>query len=108
MRRLFTTSEAFADGMSRSAIAWGERSGKWQRVERGVYADGFEPLDALDRARARVLACGAVARGSLAGVLHELDSVVLDDRPTRRRPLPPEHLVIAGIPCADALQTLVD
>jgi hypothetical protein len=109
MRRLFTTADAFAGGVSPDALAWGARTGRWHRIERGVYAEGPTPPDALDRARARVLGCGGQARGALAGVLHELDSIVLDHRPTRRRPLTPEHVVvIAGVACADALHTLID
>jgi hypothetical protein len=51
----------------------------------------------------------AEARGHLAGVLHGLDSVELDDRPTRRGLLPAERVVVVdGLACADGLQTLVD
>jgi hypothetical protein len=47
--------------------------------------------------------------GALAGVLHGLDGVVLDGRPTRRRTLPPGRIVRAGgILCADWFQTLID
>jgi hypothetical protein len=109
MRRLFTAEEAAAAGVTRAALRWGERSGRWQRLERGVYAHGAEPPDELDRARARVLAVRGVGSGAVAGVLHGLDGVVLDERPTRRRTLPPGRIVRAGgIPCADGLQTLVD
>ena len=109
MRRLFTTADALAEGIAPGALRWGARTGRWHRIERGVYADGPEPPDALDRARARVLGCGGVARGSLAGVLHELDAVRLDTRPDRRTALRSDQLVIVGgVRCADALQTLVD
>ena len=109
MRRLFTTSEALAEGITRSALSWGVRSGRWVRVERCVYAEGANPPDPIDRARARVLASGRAARGGLAGVLHEFDAVVLDALPTRRSRLGAEAvLVVGGIPCAGALQTLAD
>jgi hypothetical protein len=63
----------------------------------------------LDWARANVLRRGVEARGSLAGVLHGLDSVWLRGRPTRRDRLPAEWTVIvAGQPCADGLHTLID
>ena len=109
MRQLFTTKDALERGVTPRAVRWGVQSGRWCRVERGVYAEGPEPPSALDRARARVLASGGVSRGNLAGVLHKLDSVQLDDRPTRRGPISPDRVVvIAGVPSADALQTLVD
>ena len=109
MRRLFTTAEAHAQGISRNALAWGVRMGRWHRIERGIYADGPERPSALDRARARVLASGGVSRGNLAGGLHKLDSVQLDERPTRRGPVSSDRVVvIAGVPSADGLQTLID
>jgi very-short-patch-repair endonuclease len=74
-----------------------------------VYATGASEPTALDGACAVVLRRQAEARGHLAGVLHGLDSVALDDRPTRRRRLPVERVVmIDGLPCADGLTTLVD
>ncbi len=109
MRRLFTAEQAAAAGVTRAALRWGERTGRWRRLEREVYGHGADPPDELDRARARVLAIGGVASGALAGVLLGLDGVVLDGRPTRRRALPPGRVVRAGgIPCADGFQTLVD
>ena len=105
MRRLFTTAEALAV-MSRSALRWGERAGRWQRVERSVYACGSEPVSALDRERARVVASRSAARGALAGVLHRLDGVTLDGRSTRRDVVP--TIVVGGVPCATVPQTLVD
>lgn len=109
MRRVFTADDAAAAGVSRAALRWGERTGRWQRLERQVYVEGAEPPSDFDRARARVLAAHNVARGGLAGVLHGLDAVTLDPRPTREVRPDPDHIaVVAGIPCADGLQTLVD
>lgn len=109
MRRLFTTAAAAQHGLTSAALRWGDRTGRWRRIERGVYGEGPDEPTKLDRQRARVLASGGVAAGALAGVLHELDSVVLDDRPLRRRLLPADRVVdIEGIPCADGLQTLRD
>jgi hypothetical protein len=119
MRRLYRTEEL---GVSRSALRWGERSGRWQRVDRGVWADGPEELSELDRARAAVMATGGVASHHLAGVLHGLDSVRLDGlwitlpttasgaRPrTCRRRLPAECVVqVRGLPCTDGTRTLAD
>ena len=103
MRRLFTTAES---GLSRHALDWGERTGRWRRVQRGIYAEGPEDPTPLDRERAQVLASGSPARGGLAGVLLGLDSVRLDGAPTRRTTITP--IVIAGLACADARQTLLD
>lgn len=103
MRRLFTAAES---GLSSNALRWGEQIGRWRRVQRGVYADGPDPITPLDRERARVLASGSPARGGLAGVLLGLDGVVLDGAPTRRDRI--DAIIVAGMPCADARQTLID
>lgn len=59
-----------------------------------------------------MLASSRVARGHLAGVLHGLDSVELDEGAARRAHrvhLSPEDvLVIAQVPCTNGLMTLVD
>lgn len=103
MRRLFTTAES---GLSSNALRWGEQIGRWRRVQRGVYADGPDPITPLDRERGRVLGSGSPARGGLAGVLLGLDSVMLDGMPTRRDKI--DAIVVGGLPCADAHQTLID
>lgn len=109
MRRLFTTEDALADGLTLSALKWGEGHGRWRRVRKGVYAEGPEKPTAFDHAMAEVLARHAVASGGLAGVMHGLDAVSLDGRPVRRRPLPPDRIVqVGGIHCTDGLQTIVD
>lgn len=106
MRRLVRTEEVVA---TQAALRWAVRTKRLQRAGRGVYAVGREPLSALDRARADVLRSGREARGALAGVLHGLDSVRLDGRPTRRDRLPEDRIVLLdGIRCADGLTTLVD
>jgi Protein of unknown function (DUF559) len=110
MRRLFTAAEAARSGLTREALRWGERSGRWRRIARQVYAEGAEDPDAFDRARARVLAKGGVASGRLAGVLHGLDGVIApDERPIRRRLLPEQRVVfVQGMRCTDGVQTMVD
>lgn len=65
------------------------------------------PPSALDVERALVLARGTAARGMLGGVLLGLDSVDLDGRPTRERPVEVGH-VVDGVPCASALQIVID
>lgn len=117
MRRLFR-----GDEMSEAALRWGEQKGRWRRADRGVYAEGSEELSQLDRARAAVVATGGVASHHLAGVLHGLDSVGLDGiwvtvsltkngRRARvsRRNLAPERVIeVAGLPCTDGTQTMID
>ena len=106
MRLLITTDEVRA---TRHALAWAVQKKRITTIGRGVYAVGSAEPTPLDRARAAVLRCGGEARGALAGVLHGLDSVVLDDRPTRRDRLPPARVVcVGGVRCADGLATLVD
>lgn len=106
MRRVFSAEES---GLSRPTLRWGVRAGKWVRLEREVYLEGAEPPNELDRARARVLAARTAARGTLAGVLHGLDSVAPDGWPTRRSS-PPwlRSFTIGDVPCADGLTTLID
>jgi hypothetical protein len=101
MRRLFTSESS---GLTSSQLKWGVRAGHWVRVQQAVYADGPEPPTKLDRERAKAMS--SCARGALAGVLHQLDGVTLDGRPTRRDAVSP--IVVAGLPCADGRQTLLD
>jgi very-short-patch-repair endonuclease len=109
MRQLFTTDEAREAGLTAEALRSGKRARRFRSIGRGVYGAGPEEPTPLDWARADVLRRHADARGHLAGVLHGLDSVELDERATRRDRLPAERLVIAaGQPCADGLQTLAD
>jgi very-short-patch-repair endonuclease len=109
MRRLFTTQEALTGGLTQSQLRWGEATGRWRRVHKGVYGEGPEDPTELDRRVAEVLARGAVVGGRLAGVLHGLDSVHLDDHPPRRRSLPSERVVlVGGVRCADGMQTVID
>ncbi|MEA2704915.1 MAG: hypothetical protein QOD63_2860, partial [Actinomycetota bacterium] len=99
MRRLFTTQEALAGGLTPSQLRWGEATGRWRRVHKGVYGEGPDEPSELDRRVAEVVARGAVVSGRLAGVLHGLDGVDivdLDARPPRRRSLPLDRIV--GLP----------
>ncbi len=109
MRRLFTTEEARAAGLTSDALRWGEATGRWRRLRRGVYGMGPDDPTAFDLELAEVLARRAVASGGIAGVLLGLDSVAADGHPVRRRPLSADGLVfIGGIRCTSGLQTLVD
>jgi hypothetical protein len=106
MRQLFTTDEVRS---TPDALRWAVEKERIRSVGRGVYAVGAKPLTALDWARAAVLRCGGEARGNLAGVLHGLDSVRLEGRPTRRDRLP-DHMVVVlgGVRCADGLTAMAD
>jgi len=110
MRRLFTLEEATNRGLTRSALRWGVRRGRWRRIDHAVYAEGADEPDVFDLARARVLASGGVASGRLAAMLYKLDGIEHPgDRPLRQRVLPPQRVVVVdGLRCTDGLQTLVD
>lgn len=109
MRRLFTPGHVVPKRATEEGLRWAHDVGRITRVARGVYGVGGGEATALDRACAVVLRRGTEARGHLAGVLHGLDSVGLDARPTRRARLDAEHVVVVhGIPCADGLTALVD
>lgn len=129
MRRVFTTAEAIARGVTPAELRWGERTGRWRRIERGVYVEGSERPILFESAIGAVKATGGVATGHLAGVLHGLDSVAFDGSAlarrapyltlppgrgcrragVRERRLPDERIIrIDGLRCTDGLQTLVD
>jgi hypothetical protein len=115
----FTAAES---GLTRSQLRWGEHLGRWTKVARSTYRYGPEPPSVFDRAIALIVATDAPASGALAGVLHSLDGVELTKAEVtrdangshlrdgvRRRTIPPERIVtVAGLPCLDAVQTLVD
>jgi very-short-patch-repair endonuclease len=109
MGRLITTNELLPGRTTPDALRWAKDRGRVQSVGKGVYLTGTEAPTALDHERATVLRSTREARGHLAGVLHRLDSVVLDGRPLRRDRLPDERVIIrGGVRCADGLATLVD
>lgn len=122
MRRLFTTEEAARAGLSRDALRWGARTGRWRKVDRNVWAEGAEPPTLFDEARAAALACNGVASGCLAGTLLGYDGIMatgvditIPPKSTsrrvgaRRRLLPEERVIVAGgVRCTDHLQTLID
>jgi hypothetical protein len=119
---MFTLADFGERGLTRSAIRWGERKGRWRKVGDGLYAEGGEAPTAFDVAVGALVATGGVASGAFAGVLLGLDAVAFrtadftvppggnGGRPgTRRRLLPPDQVVeVEGVRCADGLQTLID
>jgi len=122
VRKLFTIGDALRRGITKAELRWGERSGRWRRVDRGVYVEGADEPTLRERAVGSVLATDGVASWTLAAVLLELDSVRLRTpfvsvpptsngrRPeVRRRNLAPERVVIVqGVRCTDGAQTLLD
>jgi len=122
VRRLYTTAELRERGVTRAQLRTAVRNGRLRKVEDSVYAAGPHELTPMDRARAAVVATGGVACGTFAGWLHGLEGVAFDglhvtvpptastSRPgVQRRDLPAERVVVvAGIRCTDALQTLID
>jgi hypothetical protein len=76
---IVTRRQAMNAGMSRHAIGWKLRSGRWQQVYRGVYATFTGPLDRSARLWAAVLYAGrgAVLSHETAGELQKLT-----DRPS--------------------------
>jgi very-short-patch-repair endonuclease len=108
VREWFTTAQARERGITEAELRWGEGS-RWRRVARGAYRNGLDEPDELDRAVGEVLRSGGVARGRLAGVLYGLDGVVIAGRQANRRRMRCESVVeIAGVPCANALECLID
>ncbi len=122
MRTFFTTEGARLRGITSDELRWGVHTGRWRRIERGLYADGPDDPSPLDRAMAAVVVTGGVASGHLAAVLHGLDGVDLRGpdvtlgrrrngrrNGVRRRHLDPQRIVlVAGVRCTDGLQTLLD
>jgi len=121
-RRVFTSADAHAIGLTRSALRWGETTGRWRKIEPRIYADGPEPVNLIDRAIGAVAASGGVASGMVAAWLLGFDAARVrgpdltvapgrsGGRPgARRRVLSPDRvIVIDGIACTDGLQTLID
>src|SRR4051794_21367649 len=50
VRRLFTAAQALEGGVSRDALRWGVKRGRWRRVDRGVYVVGAQEPTQLERA----------------------------------------------------------
>lgn len=121
-RRPFTKARALAHGITPSALRWGLKSGRWQRIGYGVMLRGGEPPSRLEHALGVLVGSGGVAAWTLAGILHGLDSVVLGDMfavlpPSSRcsrkgiakRSIPLSRLTkVEGYPCTDGLQTILD
>ena len=108
LKRLVTVGRLRAQGVTRDELRWGEHTGRWRRIARGVYREGPEPATALEVALAPFVRTGEVVGGALAGVLLGLDSVRVE--PVRRRPRSLNRAVVIDgwLVCTDGLQTLID
>lgn len=121
-RRPFATQDAYSAGITHSALKHAVAKGVLQRVERNIYLRGKEPPTALERAIATVIAVDGIASGSLAGILHQLDSVFLEGKVAtiprirntrlpnvRRADIPTNRIIkVQSVRCTDGLQTLID
>jgi very-short-patch-repair endonuclease len=122
VRRIFTNDEANEAGVTAAALRWGERHGRWRRIDRCVWGEGPEDPSPVDRAVASVLATRGVASGCFSAAMHELDGIAfcgpdISVPPSgnarrvgvRRRNIPDDRIVaVGGVPCTDGLQTLLD
>ncbi len=110
-RRLFTTEQFYAGGGTRAQLRWRARRGLVTRVVPRVYAEGGEEPNEFERALGRMLASKTTAWGTVASVLHGHDGVEVGADPVKRRyavPIDATTVVIEGIACTSALQTIVD
>ena len=108
VRRVFTSEEARADGLTRKQLEYGATNGSHVRIVRGVYAEGDGPLDAFTEALDRMRMNTGFAWGEVAGVLHGFDSVEVAVRTPKRRRVKCETVEVNGYACTTALDTIVD
>lgn len=119
MRSLYFT--AAESGLTRAQLRHGEAVGKWTKVCRATYRRGPEPPTELDRCLAPLVATGGAACGRVAGTLLGYDGVELTGPEAtvapdgankhagvRRQILTCGTIDVAGFPCTDPMQTLID
>ncbi|MEY2418563.1 MAG: hypothetical protein QOG90_1243 [Actinomycetota bacterium] len=124
MRRIFTTAQALADGITEDQLRWKVRSGACIDLGRGVYADGGEPATMLDRSIAGAIVSGGAVGGFAAAAMW--DGLDLDltgiEQPwftvaprssnkrdgARRTRLVGAIVDVNGVRVTDGLQTLID
>ena len=73
MRRIFTTEEALASGVTLAQLLWDAKTGVCVRAGRGVYADGPEELTLLEQSVALAKVTGGTVSGVPAGTQRGLD-----------------------------------
>jgi len=122
MRRIFTTNDARARGLTRAALRWGEKAGKWRKLVPGAFGMGAEVPRSLDVVRATVIVSKGVAYSTLAAVLLDLDGVKFQGLQmivgpngnarrggTSRRVVNEKHVIVVhGVRCTDGVTTLRD
>jgi very-short-patch-repair endonuclease len=119
MRSLYFT--AAESGLTRAQLRHGEAAGRWTKICRATYRKGPEPPTELDRCLAPLVATGGAACGRVAGTLLGFDGVRLGGPEVtlpatgsnkhagvRRQVLTGGLIDVAGFPCTDPLQTLID
>ncbi len=120
MRRPFTTQDAFAHGITKSALQYRLKMNRIQNLGRGVYLMGSNAPTAIERAAGAVVVTGGVACGTFAAALHGLDCNMLVP-PFAATTLKSKHAdaciadppasaiqVVSGFPCTSGFQTLLD
>ncbi|HUR77290.1 MAG TPA: DUF559 domain-containing protein [Acidimicrobiales bacterium] len=112
MRIVFTTTEFYERGGSRSELRTGLKNGLWVAAGHGAYANGPEEPDPLTRAAARIKASGDVATGLVGAALYELDAIepatLLVPRRRRAVAFGGEANHVQGILVASGLQIIVE
>jgi hypothetical protein len=124
VRRIFTTEQALADGLTKDQLRWRVTAGKCLDMGRGVYAEGGQPATMLDQSIAGAIVTGGAVAGLAAAALFggldlDLDDV---DRPcftlgptasnkrggARRTRLIGAVIEVNGVRVTDGLQTMLD
>ncbi|HVT77611.1 MAG TPA: DUF559 domain-containing protein [Acidimicrobiales bacterium] len=124
MRRIFTTAQARADGLTAEQLRWKVQSGACVDMGRGVYAEGGDPPTMLERSIAGAIATsGAVSSFAAAALYGGLDLDLAEvEQPhfaiparssNKRTGAHRSHLIGTIVTCngvrvTDGTQTLVD
>lgn len=116
-----TTSDLLQSTYSVKQLRYASDKGALQRICQGAYVYGPGLPSRLEGAIGIVLAANAIASGTLAARLYQLDGVelsppfgtVIKPRQSARAEIrscrtPLESVMVAGIPCTDGLQTMLD
>jgi hypothetical protein len=124
VRRIFTTEQALADGLTEDQLRWKVSSGQYLDMGRGVYAEGSEPATMLEKSIAGALVTqgavgGPAAAAAYGGLDLDLDEFtepyfVVSGRSSNKRSGARRTrfiggvTVLNGICVTDGLQTLID